>query len=79
MLGSIVARSPGCSLAASSLNSLEQVCRLWESASECVCGGKVLVRTSYVSGLGHEVTSDYYLLGYRQTIKTKGIHGVCPE
>ncbi|KAF8513491.1 hypothetical protein JB92DRAFT_2923771 [Gautieria morchelliformis] len=42
ILGSIVARSPGCSLALSSLLCLEKVSQLWETASESVCGGKVL-------------------------------------
>jgi len=42
VLGSIVARSPSCSLASPALGDLEKACQMWEAASGNICGPNVL-------------------------------------
>lgn len=48
VLGSIVARSPGCDLAASAAPELDMACRLWETTDN-VCALPVLVRVFLLS------------------------------
>lgn len=47
ILGSIVARSPGCSLAASAFLELEKAAMLWEKAPDYVCRRRIKVSDKF--------------------------------